>query len=556
MTSILKKYWWLIALAIAVLILKLFPEKLPFLEKIDSGHPVISSGVLSRQSSTSIPAITFPEILWNKDITPSGNYLLSTLVDRKAKTFGWTQSTWKSPPLFAEFRISRSDTNRWGVRYTFAAGNLHKDVLYIQIAENKVTYFNIVGNKPEENPCDPPGQYCITRLQVIDNNTIAILLNSKEEYTYYRIDGMMQVGIRGHYNYRPDAGMPEFQNRFTPCNAKVALDTAQLAGSESLMTSLTNQALQYSARMNKQYWDLAWPLYVEGNAVFEDSNRVSDRYYRFAKINTVEETSPADCGGGPMARRLGDFLFPASDPLGSSPFRRATQAEIDVLRKQADWPSTLEHCGADHPSSVFRAYDLSGDGQVDFVFSSPCGGEDPWNHIWVHHGDSLRYVGAAEGRIRYFFDRRPGTFSVLINRGWCCASFSGAAEAFRFDATTFKLTRTASVLEVGGIALSTEEMPPTTFIIAKEGAMLREDPHVDDKPFADDGPWDHPGNIIASVKRGAKGKAVGRDKGKNGDTWLFVVLDPAAELSADYISMDEKGTSISGWMNMMDLTMQ
>jgi hypothetical protein len=322
------------------------------------------------------------------------------------------------------------------------------------------------------------------------------------------------------------------------------------------MASLKNQAKQYSDRMNKQYWDLAWPLYVEGNAVFEDSNRVSDRYYRFAKIDTVGETSPADCGGGPMAKRLGDFLFPAGDPLGSSPFHRATQAEIDALRKRADWPTTLEHCGAAHPSSVFRAYDLSGDGQMDFVFSSPCGGEDPWNHIWVHHGESLRYVGAAQGRIRYFFDRRPDAFSVLINRGWCCASFSGEAEVFRFDARTFKLTRTASVLEIGGIALPTEEMPPTIFIVAKEGALLREDPHIDDKPFADDGPWDHPGNIIAFVKRGAKGKAVGQDKGKNGDTWLFVVFDPAAELSADYISMDEKGTSISGWMNMMDLTMQ
>lgn len=412
MTSILKKYWWLIALAIAVLILKVFPDKLPFLEKIYAGRPD-------------------------------------------------------------------------------------------------------------------------------------------------RIEGMMQVDIRGHYSYKPDYGIPEFQDVFTPCNAKRALDSAQLTGSESLMASLRKQAQLYADRMNKRYWDLTWPLYVEGNAVFEDSNRVSDRYYRFAKINNVSETSPADCGGGPMAKRLSDLLFPAADPLGSSPFRRATQAEIDALRKRADWPSTVQHCGADQSSSVFRSYDLSGDGQMDFVFSSPCGGEDPWNHIWVHHGDSLRYVGAMQGKIRYFFDRQPGAFAVLINRGWCCASFTGKAEVFRFDAGTFKLIRTASVLETSGISLPTEEIPPTAFVVSKEGAMLREHPRVDDAPFTDDGPWDHPGNIITSVKSGVKGKAVGQRTVNHGEIWWFVILEPAAALSVDYLSFEkETGTSRSGWMNGKDLTMQ
>lgn len=411
MTSILKKYWWLIALAVAVFIFKVFPDKLPFLEKIDSGRPAISSN--------------------------------------------------------------------------------------------------------------------------------------------------LQIDIRGHYSYKPDYGIPEFQNVFTPCNAKRALDSAQLTGSESLMASLRKQAQQYADKMNTRYWDLTWPLYVEGNAVFEDSNRVSDRYYRFAKINKVSETSPADCGGGPMAKRLGDVLFPAADPLGSSPFRRVTQAEIDALRARSDWPTTLKHCGANHPSSAFRAYDLSGDGQVDFILSSYCGGEDPWNHIWVHHGDTLRYVGAAQGHIRYFFDRRPGAFSVLINRGWCCASFTGKAEVFQFDAKTFKLTRTASVLEISGIALPTEKMPPTTFVVTKEGAMLREDPRVDDSPFTDDGHWDHPGNIIASVKSGATGKIVGQRKGNKGETWWFVVLEPSAGLSVDYVSWEkETATSRSGWMTGKDLTMQ
>ncbi len=538
MTIILKKYWWLIALAIAVLILKVFPDKLPFLEKIDAGRPVISSDLPNQQNSNPILAVVMPK----KDITLSGTYLLSTLVNRQSKTFGWTESIWKSPPVFAEFEIKQ-----WRDKYFFNGDNLHEHVVSFQVGENKA----------EGNPCDPTGHHCISRIQVIDSDTFTILVNDKEENTYYRIDGMMQIDIHGHYSYKPDSGIPEFQNVFTPCNAKRALDSAQLTGSDTLMASLRKQAQQYADRMNKRYWDLTWPLYLEGNAVFEDSNHVSDRYYRFAKINNVSETSPADCGGGPMAKRLGDFLFPSNEPLGSSHFRRATQAEIDALRARSDWPTTLEHCGADHPSSVFRAYDLSGDGQMDFIFSSPCGGEDPWNHIWVHHGDSLRYVGAAQGHIRYFFDQRPGAFSILINRGWCCASFTGEAEVFRFDEKTFKLTRTASVLEIGGMALPTEEMSPTTFIVAKEGAMLREDSRVDDTPFADDGPWDHPGNIIASVKSGAKGKAVGQRKDDDGETWWFVVLEPAVALSVDYLSFEkESATSRSGWMNGKDLTMQ
>ncbi len=62
MTSILKKYWWLIALAIAVLILKIFPDKLPFLEKIDAGRPAISSDLPSQQSSNPMPAVVMPKI--------------------------------------------------------------------------------------------------------------------------------------------------------------------------------------------------------------------------------------------------------------------------------------------------------------------------------------------------------------------------------------------------------------------------------------------------------------------------------------------------------------
>jgi hypothetical protein len=50
MISVLKKYWWLIALTIAVLIFKLLPDKLPFLEKIDAERPVTSSNIPIQQN--------------------------------------------------------------------------------------------------------------------------------------------------------------------------------------------------------------------------------------------------------------------------------------------------------------------------------------------------------------------------------------------------------------------------------------------------------------------------------------------------------------------------
>lgn len=569
-SPILKKYWWLITLAIAVLILGLFPDKPSLLEKIVSSHS-IASGILSQKSLPSTPATTIPEIRWNKDLTRKGTYLLSTLVDRNAKTF----SLAGSHPIFSELIVTRSDSEKWGEQFFFAISNLKTDVAYFQIDRNrtqgvpcdssgnycmvdfKVVDGDTIGKNPEEMPCHQSDRHCISRLQIIDGDTITILLNDKEEYTYYRINGMTQVGIRGRYSYSPAYGIREDQNRFTPCNLRRALDSAQLTGSEALMSSLRKQAQQITDRMNKQYWDLSGLLYVEGNAVFNDADRVSERHYRLSKISNTSETIPADCGGGSMAKPLGDFLFPASDPLGSSPFRRATQTEIDALRKRPDWPATLEHCGAAHPSAAFRAYDLSGDGQMDFVFSSFCGGNEHRNYVWVHHGNSLRYVGPMEGTIRYFFDRRPGTFAVLVNRGWCCASFTGRAEVFRFDGDAFRLTRTASVLEISGIAVPTEKMPPTTFIVAKEGAALREGPRVDDAPFTGNGAWDHPGNIIAAVKSGTKGKAVGKQKGSNGELWWFVVLDPSAVLVVDHVSWEkENATSRSGWMNVNDLSSQ
>jgi hypothetical protein len=113
------------------------------------------------------------------------------------------------------------------------------------------------------------------------------------------------------------------------------------------------------------------------------------------------------------------------------------------------------------------------------------------------------------------------------------------------------------VLDVFGISLPTEKMQSTTFVVAKEGAMLRGDARVDDTPCADDEPCDHPGNIYASVKRGAKGKAFGQRKGNNGETWWFVVFDPAAPLAVNYFpDIAKTATSISGWMNGKDLTMQ
>lgn len=50
MSAHLKKYWWLLLLTVAVLILKLFPGKLPFLEKIDAPESVTLLN--SQQSNT------------------------------------------------------------------------------------------------------------------------------------------------------------------------------------------------------------------------------------------------------------------------------------------------------------------------------------------------------------------------------------------------------------------------------------------------------------------------------------------------------------------------
>jgi hypothetical protein len=118
------------------------------------------------------------EIRWKKGITLSGTYYLSSLVNRKARTFGWTEAVWESPPVFAAFEIVRR-----GPKYYFAGGNLHEEVVW----------FQIVGNTLEGNPCDPPGNFCVSRLHVIDNDTFTIFVNDKEENTYYRVDGMTQI---------------------------------------------------------------------------------------------------------------------------------------------------------------------------------------------------------------------------------------------------------------------------------------------------------------------------------------------------------------------------
>jgi len=117
------------------------------------------------------------ELLWNKGVSPSGYYVLSTLVNRKAKTWGWTNEVWYSPPIFSEFEIVLR-----GSKYFFTGGNFHEEVIWLRIE----------GAKLEGNPCDPPGNNCITRIRVIDKDTFAILVNG-EESTFCRVDGMMQI---------------------------------------------------------------------------------------------------------------------------------------------------------------------------------------------------------------------------------------------------------------------------------------------------------------------------------------------------------------------------
>lgn len=356
------------------------------------------------------------------------------------------------------------------------------------------------------------------------------------------------VELRGRYSFfRPPNPHASTSESFQTCNSK---DFFWVVGAETLLAPLRASADKRSRTLG------SWmPIYVDVAAVAEDKSKYRDAasyigVYRFTKVMRVSEAIPEDCGYPPWYEKaLGDFLFPGRSPIDVSQFRTATQQELDLLRQQADWPFVGLYCGGYVPTTRdLRAFDLSGDGQMDFIFTTYCGQEDPLNHIWVHHGATIRFLGVVEGKLQAFHGLQPGSFSVRLDRGWCCASWQGSVDVYDFKASKgFKLVRSSLVLNHTRLVVPTKRMSPVSFVVSKDNYELRSEPEVDDVTV--DELTEVAGNVFARFKAGSAGRAYAQRKDAAGEVWWFVIMEARAKTIGAEQFYDHKGDGErAGWM--------
>ena len=98
--------------------------------------------------------------------------------------------------------------------------------------------------------------------------------------------------------------------------------------------------------------------------------------------------------------------------------------------------------------------------------------------------------------------------------------------------------------------LPTNELKePVRFEIENEIYHLRATPKIDTTNLWYEG---HEGedNIIAELKKGDKGKAIGESTDSTGRIWWFVEIDPEFKPNkSHFYDLEERPTKVTGWMS-------
>jgi hypothetical protein len=200
----------------------------------------------------------------------------------------------------------------------------------------------------------------------------------------------------------------------------------------------------------------------------------------------------------------------------------------------------------------FHFIDLDDDGDLDLLFDGWSGGEPMCIRIFNNKNGEYNEVFTAYQKITdlTFEDNKLSKLSVY-DPG-CCASYIEFDEDYEFmlHKDTFQYTLVNRTAFLFPTEKPVEFLPDVIdFEVQNEPYYLRLTPNIDTaaQVFAEDL---QSGNIIATFRKGTKGKAYAEKSDNTGRVWWFVEIDAADKpIHSFFYDIDEKPTRLKGWMS-------
>jgi len=203
------------------------------------------------------------------------------------------------------------------------------------------------------------------------------------------------------------------------------------------------------------------------------------------------------------------------------------------------------------------AIDFNGDKLLDVLYQGPTGGEPNITQIFLNQGGRFKKVFKGyQDIVEMTFNKNKLVSFKLYNPG-CCADPQTLVYnyeiSYKKNEPIFSLNNTIGYLRL------TEKYKDSfksvkEFVITADKSNLRKECY-----FFDD--VEHPvngsrGNITATFKRGAKGKALGFKKDQENE-WIYVLMEPTSNIEQCVFSTFlEQPTHIYGWILKNDTNLK
>ena len=195
--------------------------------------------------------------------------------------------------------------------------------------------------------------------------------------------------------------------------------------------------------------------------------------------------------------------------------------------------------------------DMNGDGLRDLVFNGFSGGEADYVQFFLNKEDTFLLVFEDMQSITSIKQHKGKVIKFSVDDPGCC----GALLLFEKDYTIDYKNDTFIINKVRQSVLFHDTQKPSQFFdqpeefyIGKDTLYLRNSPASINEPF--DSFLEQYGNIIATYRKGDRGRAIASHIDTSGKKWLFVIMFPESEpLQSIFHNINEFPTFTKGWIN-------
>lgn len=224
---------------------------------------------------------------------------------------------------------------------------------------------------------------------------------------------------------------------------------------------------------------------------------------------------------------------------------------IQSLKQEFEYLATYDTWKEENLMN-FHFLDLDSDDDLDFIFDGWSGGEPTCVRVYLNIDNTYNKVFDEFQEITAIELGKNGLTSLSIQDPGCCASYITFNMDFQVETSKDKMNfllvnRTARIQNT---ELPTNELKePVRFEIENEIYYLRATPKIDTTNLWYEGD-EGEGNIIAELKKGDQGRAIGKSTDSTGRVWWFVEIDPEFKPNKSYFyDLEERPTKVTGWMS-------